>query len=299
MIDVRIIRWDADVAAYLVTHPDGYVHSVYDKVVNLLMGDRIVALMYRNAEDAPDSMITDYDKSWKNLGNLEGLPVTYADNILYIGDLDGKKIAKDRGERLLFHTEGATGYVSYLSENQPRFCNMEICNRIDHLLEIYGKQDALYRAFYHKTGQDVMQDMFREILDYAEETCNATEYFRKALAMMGLGIGLTPSGDDCLAGMALVFHYMIPGFCEHDELGICRMEKRSNRISLQMLQNAIEGRARRSELALLEAIETAPDRRLVQAVHDILNFGETSGTDTLIGMLAGLRRVARLEICQR
>lgn len=112
---------------------------------------------------------------------------------------------------------------------------------------------------------------------------------------VGLGEGLTPSGDDFIVGLlwavatdkrlnAAVF----PILCRSLE---CRLEK-TNFISGQMLQYAAEARFTEP----LVRLACADDRTsFCDVFEDIAAFGHTSGLDTLCGLSEGLKISARLN----
>lgn len=106
--------------------------------------------------------------------------------------------------------------------------------------------------------------------------------------LLGLGLGLTPSGDDFLTGLLLVF-------CEettdNENLRTIIQEQwhRTNRISQHQLYFATKGRGKRSLLQVVRGIGQATDPLLdfENAVAETLSVGSTSGHDLLLGVLTG------------
>jgi hypothetical protein len=129
---------------------------------------------------------------------------------------------------------------------------------------------------------------------------NATRHFDLAgtaavEALIGLGPGLTPSGDDLLAG------YMTGLWCtvrkKNDraqfirELGqrIIELSVRTNDISRTYLFHAVHGQVSSRITALAEAISHAeePDR-ILETAEQAMQTGSTSGMDSVTGLLLGI-----------
>jgi uncharacterized protein DUF2877 len=109
-------------------------------------------------------------------------------------------------------------------------------------------------------------------------------------AMIGLGPGLTPSGDDFLVGLFATLH--VPQNPCRELAGVCDdilvdVARRTNAISAAALQAAARGRVREVIQDLIrELVQGTPDR-LAAALSRVLAIGSTSGTDIVAGMLCG------------
>ncbi len=114
-------------------------------------------------------------------------------------------------------------------------------------------------------------------------------------ALIGLGSGLTPSGDDLLAG------YMAGLWCtiRHQgdrsqfiiELGkrIIDLSGRTNDISRTYLFHAVHGQVSSRITALAEAISRAEEPgHLLETAEQAMQNGHTSGMDTVTGLLLGI-----------
>lgn len=112
-----------------------------------------------------------------------------------------------------------------------------------------------------------------------------------AAAMLGLGVGLTPSGDDFLTGLLLAFFTGLPRDMEAvlEELKgkIKNSVFRTNDISRQYLLCACRGKYGMQLHELIAAgTEQAEIRRALEKAAEI---GHSSGVDTLNGLLAGIK----------
>lgn len=114
--------------------------------------------------------------------------------------------------------------------------------------------------------------------DDAARACAAAD------AVLGLGPGLTPSGDDLLAGLLVACHGL-HGEATTAELGrhlTARATGRTTALSAALLRCAATGAAAAPVLDLVDAV--AGRRPLGPALHGLLAVGHTSGHDTARGV---------------
>jgi len=112
-------------------------------------------------------------------------------------------------------------------------------------------------------------------------------------ALIGAGSGLTPSGDDLLAGVLLTLQ--LGGYSRSSqrlwELLQSSVSVRTNRISAELLQQAAAGRAGEHALSVL-ALYTAPGRLAAEELSaQLAQMGSTSGWDFLAGVVLALDAV--------
>lgn len=108
--------------------------------------------------------------------------------------------------------------------------------------------------------------------------------------LIGLGTGLTPSGDDFLAGLLLTFHMADGPFGPaHRELAAAlAADADTGAVSRAMLAHAAAGRAGAGLLALLAAVAEGTALQTETAVRRAVAAGATSGTDQAAGLAGGL-----------
>ncbi|MEO5878495.1 MAG: DUF2877 domain-containing protein [Streptosporangiaceae bacterium] len=138
------------------------------------------------------------------------------------------------------------------------------------------------------------------------ERCAAGDLAHAVLAVeriVGLGPGLTPSGDDIIAGILLALRLL--GGAVHggdravwlaDWLGAAvtaDAETRTTSLSASLLHCAAAGQAGAEVAAVLRGV--AGQEPLKPAVRRLLNAGHTSGSDLTWGLLAGYRATFALS----
>lgn len=104
--------------------------------------------------------------------------------------------------------------------------------------------------------------------------------------LAGWGPGLTPSGDDFLAGVMLGW-WANAGRAEIPGAIYQGAAPRTNRISRAFLRAARDGLVDERWQALLAALSAGNGRDWKPAARQVLAFGATSGLDTLLGFLQG------------
>ena len=112
--------------------------------------------------------------------------------------------------------------------------------------------------------------------------------------LIGLGPGLTPSSDDMLAGLVLVcVLYGKNGRCAHRASWLLAQaiaeeaRGRTTILSEEFLRLAASGRGNEPVIRLCAALLTGGRDSVEQETRSVLAIGETSGTDTILGIVLG------------
>lgn len=123
-----------------------------------------------------------------------------------------------------------------------------------------------------------------------------------ARALLGLGPGLTPSGDDILAGTLVTLRALEPlapplqqVFDAVAATVSAHAPARTPLVSAELLKHAVAGRCIPQLAALLAALDHRPGR-LEQALRGLLAVGHHSGGDLARGVALTLSAVRRDEV---
>lgn len=117
------------------------------------------------------------------------------------------------------------------------------------------------------------------------------------LSLLGLGAGLTPSGDDFLVGVLIGQQLSpdeAPDFWQDFRMFLASAApERTHGVSAAFLTASCAGLFSENVLHLLAAAgERDPGQgdpeRLESAIHGVLSFGASSGADTLTGVVCGI-----------
>ena len=105
-------------------------------------------------------------------------------------------------------------------------------------------------------------------------------------ALVGLGQGLTPGGDDVIAGLLTGLHAVGRGRLAR-RIGDRALQNRTTALSADLLRLARAGHACLEALAVLRAVHT-PAGPVTAAIDRLLSIGHTSGADLATGLAIGL-----------
>jgi hypothetical protein len=123
-------------------------------------------------------------------------------------------------------------------------------------------------------------------------------------ALLGLGIGLTPSGDDILGGIAAG---LFLGGAARDGggkrflsalRGLLRDDRRTTDVSARALKLCMDGEISDGVFEAARAILFDDGAATTRAISSLLALGHTSGTETARGLCLGLR-LAEEIFCRR
>ncbi|MBO3748192.1 DUF2877 domain-containing protein [Streptosporangiaceae bacterium NEAU-GS5] len=160
--------------------------------------------------------------------------------------------------------------------------------------------DAACAATSRRPGLDV-----RDAPAALAEACAAgslLDAIGAAEQLMGLGPGLTPSGDDMLSGLLVALRHLGEATGTPRAVWLAdwlaatvRFDAgtRTTPISATLLHCAARGEASAEVLGVLRAI--AGRQPIEPAVHRLLRLGHTSGADLAWGLRAGVAAVTRLN----
>lgn len=239
----------------------GIVHSVYRNTVNITVNGKLLALQTANSPISPISLITDLD----------------SESI--------SKLSLKTGDKISFIRKNAT--IIDLAPKQP----------IDHPTrhELYKKftriitqsQTGGFELIFQMSSK-VDQDF---ILSAAETKIHEVHRFydknqypqaaEKLSELIGLGIGLTPSGDDFLCGVLAGLYIQGKEFSEFAYCLRNSLQKnlhRTNEISAAFLSCAMDGHFSH---AVNELWNNPNAEQISKMFHAI---GHSSGMDTLCGI---------------
>jgi Protein of unknown function (DUF2877) len=277
----------------------GTVHSVFNKATNITFDETLLALLSDELPRMPNSVRLHSVVSGEFLPSLHpGIEVCVGNNTLVIPSCDfslhlsGTPLWEPRPNvaaykwsraKVMQHTRLLT---QFLAEKQYEEGLAPMVGPL--FLEQPPQETPLSRMALPNLRQLVQASWQENIAGIEEAT----------LGLAGLGPGLTPSGDDVLGGFAAIMALLSPQLSadsisrKHIASTIAEVAKpRTTKLSGVLLEFASRGEV--SELLgslLLTLMLPVQEFETVQKAADrVLAFGASSGGDTLLGMLLGLR----------
>jgi hypothetical protein len=257
----------------------GEVHTVFDRVVNIATRDgELFTLACRAVDDAPNTARVDL-AAWRGTAVHVGDPVHAAAGRLWIAE--DLSIACEATTAWDCALPPWPAHLDDARENLARV-RQALAQHTESLREAMGAFDQLaLRTVDARTQR----------LAAALRAGNQRDAVVHALALLGLGPGLTPSGDDVLLGLFAVLH--LPGSPREGWLAggaavLAAAADATNAISLAGLRQAARGRVRASIATLLHELLYGGGPALDAALVRVLAIGASSGADIAAGLACGL-----------
>jgi len=279
---VRALSGDVACLAALRSGLRGRVHSVFARVVNVTVPDgTLFTLASREVDDAPDTLVVDL-RSFDGSGVAVGETVAARDGVLAVG------------RSLAIRFDGARPWVPllpwYPAQDAPLRRNLDALRAHLARLDRSPDGDAPPQSSAVAIAATARLAQHATALGRALERADLGTAQVEGEALVGLGQGLTPSGDDVLLGLFAVLQ--LPGGpCEPlRDLGrqiVARAAHRTHAISLCALRAAAEGRVRARIIALLSALIAGEREAMLAALRAVLAIGSTSGGDIVAGIVLG------------
>jgi Protein of unknown function (DUF2877) len=129
-----------------------------------------------------------------------------------------------------------------------------------------------------------------QALGAAIEAAESVRTTAAARRLIGLGPGLTPSGDDVLTGVAAALHAVGHPCAGSLADALDDLDARTTFVAAAMLRHAVRGDVAERTHRLLAALLAPVDVQgvLDAAIHETVAWGATSGSDLLTGVLLAL-----------
>ncbi len=275
---------------------EGRVHSVFERVVNVEDGNgELVTLAGSDVDNAPNTLIVD-SPLFGMTGVAVGDRVTASEGTLAIG------------ERVEIGIGGAVPWAgrtpAYPADASRLRANVAVVRggigRLGTPCDVSSRDAST--EFAAEMSRILGQRALVLCAALSRGDLDAAGIHGKA--MLGVGPGLTPSGDDFLVGLFAVLH--IERSPCHPFRSVCAdivadVERRTNAISAAALRAAAHGRVRESIHALIGELMAGRDESLLASLSTVLAIGSTSGTDIVEGIVSGFEvnlHVGGLLSCQ-
>lgn len=259
----------------------GVVHSVFKRAFNVLCTDgTLISFSVRGTPNFPSNIVTDCPEgvSLQALGIVPGQQVHCRLGAVAVGEV---KIEL-----------GGNTYYPALTKGQPTL-------RQELLPAMLARAGRYARATLHSSTSDAFAESVRHnlgALSLAVKSGSQPELY--AHRLLGLGAGLTPAGDDALAGFMVALHFatLAQHGCEHKNQSLTALCERliaprrtaTTIFSQGMLCCAARGHFTDVAEDLLLALLAGHEDALPALVARQLSIGASSGADQLRGMLVGL-----------
>jgi Protein of unknown function (DUF2877) len=277
----------------------GTIHSVFRKAVNITLDDTMLALLSNELPRMPNSV------RLPSLVAVEFLPNLRPGMEVWVGN-----------ERLLIPARNFSLHLPESPAWEPRpditahHWRRETVAQHVRLLAHYLADQPHQGGLAPLIGPLVLGQPSQEtplsrmalpglrMLALASWRQYTADVEDATCGLAGLGPGLTPSGDDALGAFAAVMALLSPQLStdsasrKHIATTIAAVAKsRTTALSAVLLAHAARGEVAEhlGTLLLTLTLPAEASKAVMNAADSVLAFGASSGGDTLLGMLLGLR----------
>lgn len=286
-----------EISRILKEHPKGHVHSVFNSSFNLSFGGHLVhigavengvapfgiGLEQVNATLLTNLLAVDLEVFWDEASTSIVFPKGICLSLCKVIWTNHKVRSID------FQSQSLEGSITYLADKLLQ------ADWTTGLAETEEVKMRIIHYLVHSTPSDedgLVLDKLECLLSLAcnDGTANAVEVFDY---WIGRGLGLTPTGDDIITGICAVLSategtdqtflkqlnsYLI----EHGR-------KRTTHIALEYLLYATESKFHSHLLQVCYVLGEPQGEAFSKALDEMKGIGHTSGADTLVGVLIGIK----------
>lgn len=278
------------------TSTKGEVHSVYKNTINFIIGEKLIAIHPSNTIKTPMSL-----RIKENEFEFEQLDISIGE---VVNILDDKFIINGH-EFDFVYTKSWNPNTDHIDINMKDL-SLDKIKLILSTMNLYGNDNSL---------KEIVQSIVNEALD--NFTLQESDYFTirsfssitnwvKCILfnvcktesslnnLIGLGIGLTPSGDDFLTGLLSVFSVL-----ENKSEEIFTINKalkieikdnleKTTFLSKEFLSYATKNKYSEIFHELYDTLKKESKEDIISCVRRFMEVGSSSGMDTLSGIVLGM-----------
>lgn len=279
----------------------GKIHSTFDRVFNIKIGDTLVGVAREDVYRSQINLITDVStkECMSALGIRRGMRVRVKGDNIKIGNILQASIK----EAEIWHPSTGVQTPSnpeIIKRNLERVkrkvssidINEGLGQLLPHLDDILGEEISDASEF-----NPVAEKALPSIEELAEVSLERNSEGLKAASkgLIGLGLGLTPSGDDMLSGFMIARWWITNSFgakldqTKEENASIKgQMAEKTTLFSKQHLRYAAEGETNEAVESFLKSILRDKMKSVDSRINRVIEMGETSGADMMLGLLLGL-----------
>lgn len=284
-MDSRLLEW---LRHQPIGEQIGAIHSIFDKVVNFITNDGtlLFSLAKNEVIQSPGMM-----KTLENDLFSEMCSTLKSTKEIYLVDYNLLKISEwqlDFSNAALW-SRGIK--PRWQAKQEPTCYHLSLLN---HFILNNGATAGIFPAWKSftypdwevptATQKDFYFSSFLEGLNQLNQEIKADKLDTFLLKFAGLGIGLTPAGDDFLTGLLATWKYFeAPLYKKVESCNaewLQKLKGRTTTVSYFMLKQCLEGQLNEALLDVLDNMDSNP----IPHLQRVLKIGSTSGTDMLTGV---------------
>ncbi len=279
---------------------EGIIDGVFDDAINILLAGGLISLVPEAVERGPLNIML---RLPVGLRKMSSLGVRTGEKV----GVRGLTLELSNRHRILFGSAGIYSpkrrFTLPVLKRSEITTNLEVVRKTALLFgKMAGLGDLLALARQRAAGvtpanlnifaSAALPRIVRlEQAFHSQEKNALTDAVRE---LIGLGPGLTPSSDDMLAGLVLlsVLYAKNSGRAQRASRLIAQVIAgeacgRTTILSEEYLREAVSGSGNEPVMRLCAALLTGGRESVARETRRVLAIGETSGTDTVLGIVLG------------
>ena len=262
------------------------VQSIYRSVINITTADGLLTVT-REGGGLPNGIVADLGPDWRVIGLRPGMVAVAGDATLRVPDA-GLEIEFAGASRWSPRLAASAELADAAGARWKR--RTAATRAVARARASAGGFGPLLREDV-ASGPDSCMDVARPALAAlidALEMGDRRRAAETATRLIGLGQGLTPSGDDVLVGIEAALHALAQPTAGFVALATGGVEARTTALAATLLRHAAAGEFAQRLHVLLATLLGSDDEAIPAAIDRAVAWGATSGTDCLLGVLVGL-----------
>lgn len=303
-ISIRAFRHSTRVSELCTQEARGVIHSVFNHAINILVQNELYSILALENGYFPNAIIVKPSKrgGFKNFGIEPNLPVKFNQHCLILGnqlqiDFENSTIFSDKidfSAEILDAVEiqnnlkvaVAEGEIQARKEGLGVFWEYIAQILSDNPVDITNLPDFQKKALYLQIS--LIRGLRRRNLELVNTTSSE---------LSGLGIGLTPSGDDLLTGLVAAFRIFgsktinSSFYSQITDLILMSSTGKTNAIAHQILLSATRQEVMSELASYISAIVSTQTVPLKTATRLLFSYGHSSGTEMGLGAFIGITLV--------
>lgn len=280
----------------------GKVHSLFGSALNIVIADRLLSILPQSSDRGPFNAIIPlapgvFRSCYSSL--RPGDDVEVAENrlelkSLYRIDFGNAEIYNppQRLSRPVLGREDIMGNLSVAIHTGLSYGNLSGLGSLLDPMVLFRTQrnDSDNLNIYARAARPWLRDL----VEIVQRTGSEEDIRRVMRNLIGLGPGLTPSGDDVLAGLEVLLGlYSINTQRMESAYKLvvyavgAEVDGRTTRLSEEFLRQAAVIGCNESLMKLCSAMLTGGIDDVKRETRRVLGLGGTSGTDVVLGVVLG------------
>ena len=280
MIELHIERYSLSAATLLQRHTPrvGRIHSCYARILNIQTSD--------------GELLTLQGPGWLQAPCAASLAVNLESYVTRC--VPGDLVAQTREEPAALHltTAGATLWDGHLlpMPNLTTATHRDVADKLTQWLAQHARERGIVPALGALNGIQVRSPLHRRICNalaavLAGRRVSADALRELAARVIGLGEGLTPSGDDLLVGLLAVLH--LAGYVSmllHVSAWLHPLVANTTDLSAAFIHGALEGHFSEPIVRMMQVLYSLESCDWQARAADLAHVGHSSGVDAMVGM---------------